>query len=72
MAFTGGGMGRRGACKTKNGYITRELGERAADRMAARGAYRPGLQVKRCGYKACQLWHVSHKIGKDRKGRRWS
>lgn len=72
MSFTGGGMGRRGACLTKKGFPTKEAAERTADLIADRyGAYRPGLQIKLCPYKGCGKWHISHKIGKDRKGRRW-
>lgn len=72
MSFTGGGVGRRGACTTKKGYQSRHVAEKAADFMAENyGFYRPGLQIKLCPYKGCGLWHISHKIGKDRKGRRW-
>lgn len=72
MSFTGGGVGRRGACTTKAGYPTYAVAAKVADKMAERyGSYREGLQIKRCPYKGCGLWHISHKIGKDRKGRRW-
>ena len=72
MSFTGGGMGRRGACTTKRAYDTREFAERVADGMAERyGYYRPGLQVVRCPYKACGKYHITHILGKDRKGKRW-
>lgn len=72
MSFTGGGMGRRGACATKKGYPSREVAEKVADFMAANyGSYREGLQIRLCPYKGCGQWHISHRIGKDRKGRRW-
>jgi hypothetical protein len=72
MSFTGGGFGRRGACTTKGAYASRQFAEKVADRMAERyGYYRPGLEVVECRYKGCGKFHIKHKLGKDRKGRRW-
>lgn len=73
MSFTGGGIGRRGACKTKKAYRTKAQAEAGIRWMAEHlGSYAPGMEAVSCPYKACGLWHVKHKISKDRKGKRWS
>jgi len=73
MSFTGGGMGRRGGCKTKSAYGSKSHAEAAADWMADHlGAYREGMHVYRCPFKACRQWHVAKNLTKDRRGRRWA
>lgn len=69
MSFTGGGMGRRGACTTKRAYPSKAQAQSGLEWMVNHlHISAEAMEVQRCRH--CKNWHVAHKTTKDRKGRR--
>jgi hypothetical protein len=72
VSFSGGGAGRRGECGTKTRYHSRGAALQGLAWMVANlGSYEPAYKVKECTVKKCGGWHVSHRLPKDRKGKRF-
>lgn len=70
MTFTGGGVGRRGACHMKKPHATAREARLHLQALVARGAYEPSMKIKRCPYGKQDHFHVAHRIAKDGKGKR--